>query len=153
MKAALIGAARRRLIQTKTRTRHVDLRRAVSDAYYALFHALAQCCADELVGATRRNRDEWVRVYRAIQHGQAKQQMQMVGKQPRDPKIKAFAMTFERFQELRHAADYDPRPPKYNRESALALVDEAEAAIRGLQDVSVEERRWLATFVLFKDRQ
>ena len=34
------------------RPSQADLRRAVSTTYYALFHALAQCCANTLIGAT-----------------------------------------------------------------------------------------------------
>ena len=47
-----------------------DLRRAVSTAYYTLFHCLAGTAADLLTGA---NRDpEWHQVYRALEHGKAK---------------------------------------------------------------------------------
>ena len=34
------------------RPNQADLRRAVSTTYYALFHALARCCANTLIGAT-----------------------------------------------------------------------------------------------------
>ena len=33
------------------RPSRADLRRAVSTTYYALFHALAECCANTLIGA------------------------------------------------------------------------------------------------------
>lgn len=38
------------------RPRQADLRRAISAAYYALFHALCRCCADTLAGATLADR-------------------------------------------------------------------------------------------------
>jgi uncharacterized protein (UPF0332 family) len=152
VKTALIESARRRLAQTKKRTRYVDLRRAISDSYYAIFHALCELCADELIGAKYRGSEEWRRLYRAILHKQAKEQLSRVSASQRDQRTKNFAAAFVEFQELRHSADYDPMPPKLKRASALDKIDEAEAAIREIGNVAVDERRWLAAFVLFKNR-
>ena len=50
--------------------RQADLKRAVSTAYYALFHTLAQTCADHLIGTgLRRNNPAWSQVYRSLEHG------------------------------------------------------------------------------------
>lgn len=38
---------------SRGRPRQAELRRAMSAAYYALFHALAYCCADRLAGSGR----------------------------------------------------------------------------------------------------
>ena len=43
---------------TRGRPRETNLRRAVSTAYYALFHGLAECCADMLVGGSGANRSQ-----------------------------------------------------------------------------------------------
>ena len=54
-----------------------ELRRAVSATYYALFHALARCCANMLVGVATpasRSQQAWTQVYRALEHGHAKNQ-------------------------------------------------------------------------------
>ena len=40
------------------RPRQAELRRAVSAAYYALFHTLANSCADLLVGTMSANRSD-----------------------------------------------------------------------------------------------
>ena len=40
------------------RPRQTNLRRAVSTTYHALFHAIAGCCADTLVGGPNSNRSE-----------------------------------------------------------------------------------------------
>lgn len=37
------------------RPRQTNLRRAVSTTYYALFHCLAKCCADMVVGGAGRS--------------------------------------------------------------------------------------------------
>ncbi len=64
MKRELVDTARKLLGDGAT-TR-ADLRRAISTAYYAAFHALAELCADEIVGRLpeRRALAEWT-VYTA----------------------------------------------------------------------------------------
>jgi uncharacterized protein (UPF0332 family) len=153
MKRELIGAARRRLAKTGRRTRYVDIRRSISDAYYALFHALAQTCADELIGGNKRSTDAWLRVYRAIEHKQAKNALQRATRiAGAEAELIAFASTFSRMQEHRHDADYNPRPPSFGREDALALIDEAERAIALLDTLDLFRKRSLATEVLLKER-
>ena len=50
------GLARGALSSGRGRPRQAELRRAVSAAYYALFHTLALCGASTLVGAARFRR-------------------------------------------------------------------------------------------------
>jgi hypothetical protein len=52
----------------------VNLRRAMSSGYYALFHALARTCANMFVGGVNAGRGTlaWQRAYRAVDHGLAK---------------------------------------------------------------------------------
>ena len=48
-------------------------RRAVSTAYYAVFHALAELCTGELLGVrTDKRSEDYVRVYRSLEHGALK---------------------------------------------------------------------------------
>jgi hypothetical protein len=69
----LIVTARRLARANPNRPRQADLRRAVSTAYYAVFHALARQCADRFVGTGHnRSRPAWQQVYRALDHGFAK---------------------------------------------------------------------------------
>ena len=44
--------------------------RAVSTAYYAMFHTLAASAADLFIGAVRN--PAWHRTYRALEHGRAR---------------------------------------------------------------------------------
>lgn len=154
MKKELIGAARRRLASTGKRTRHVDIRRAISDVYYALFHTLAQACADELIGANKRSTDAWLRVYRALDHKQAKTALQQLAKaSDAEQEIVVFASVFSTLQELRHEADYDPRPPRFNRADALAILDGAEQAIAAFDRLELFRKRSLAVVLLLKERR
>ena len=54
--------------------RQIDLRRAISAAYYAVFHSFCQNCADTLVGTSKRKRPNraWQQVYRGLDHGAAR---------------------------------------------------------------------------------
>ena len=48
------------------------LRRAISTAYYAMFHALATSNADLIVGArTSANESNWIATYRSLRHYRA----------------------------------------------------------------------------------
>ena len=46
--------------------RQADLRRAISAAYYGVFHAVATEAADEFVGRTQRDSARYALVYRSI---------------------------------------------------------------------------------------
>src|ERR1700691_675527 len=48
--------------------RQVDVRRAISAAYYAVFHATLAAAADQLVGVTKRASSGYTLVYRSIDH-------------------------------------------------------------------------------------
>jgi hypothetical protein len=69
----LIAQANRLAKATGRKPLQVDLKRAVSAAYYAMFHAMAKECADTIAGTGRHRSDKaWVQVYRALEHGVAK---------------------------------------------------------------------------------
>jgi len=71
----LIAVARALVPQGPGRPRQAFLRRAISTAYYALFHALARAGAESLVGSQKavHGDEAWVRVCCALDHKQAKQ--------------------------------------------------------------------------------
>ncbi|MCW5557855.1 MAG: hypothetical protein KIT22_08490 [Verrucomicrobiae bacterium] len=48
--------------------KQADLRRAISNAYYAVFHATMAVVADQLIGATRRGSIEYGLAYRFASH-------------------------------------------------------------------------------------
>ena len=55
----LIASAERMLGKgQRSNPRQSDLKRAMSTAYYAVFHALCRNCADSLVGKTRVSRSQ-----------------------------------------------------------------------------------------------
>lgn len=151
MKRDLIAASKRRMATGRGRTRGIDARRAISDVYYALFHALAEMCADEMIGPSRRWTDAWVRVYRSLDHVAAKRSLQKAARGPH-LEITAFSSVFSSLQELRHDADYNPRPFKLRRDDILTLVHSAEEVIDMIEGFEPVQRQKLAAEILFKDR-
>ena len=134
------------------RPRQAYLRRSLSTSYYAVFHALARMCADELIGVTKAGSDPWVRVYRALEHGFARNALNQSNIQALDPAAKAFSDAFIELQERRHTADYDPRPFPFGRKATRAYVQQAKQAIASLARLNSEQRLIMATAVLLKGR-
>lgn len=143
------------LIASKSgKPRQSNLRRATSTAYYALFHCLAKCAADLLVGGASATRSEeaWIQVYRALEHGAAKQackRQDIIKKFPKD--IEDFANAFITMQAKRHKADYDPSE-KFYKSSVRQDIANVRGVIVGFQKSSVMDRRAFAAYVLFKTR-
>ena len=48
--------------------RQADLRRAISNAYYAVFHAVVTQAADDFVGKSHRASPRYALVYRSVDH-------------------------------------------------------------------------------------
>ena len=137
------------------RPRQDELCRAVSCAYYAMFHSLAGCCADMLVGATRarRNQEAWRRTYRALEHGHAKNQCsnaRMLNGFP--PEIQDFGELFIYMQRERHTADYDP-DANYSRSDVIQFIDDTEGVVARFENVDARDRRAFAVFVLLRNRR
>ena len=134
--------------------RQSNLRRAVSTAYYAMFHCLASCCADTLVGSqgADRSKPAWRQVYRALEHGFAKnscRNQSIVKKFPKE--IEDFANAFVALQEKRHSADYDPLS-SFSKLEVISDIAATRQTIKSFRSVHIKDRRAFAAFVLFKTR-
>lgn len=136
--------------------RQSNLRRAVSTAYYAVFHCLAKNCANLLIGtaSASRSKPAWKQVYRALEHGQTKKnctsEQQILSRFPRD--IQDFANIFVDLQLKRHSADYDPEKTFYKSE-VIQDIANVEDVIKRFESSSVKDRRAFAAFALFKHRR
>lgn len=109
----LLDTARR--LAATTGPTGADIRRAVSTAYYALFHRLIEAAGAALVPAA----DQQQALARRFSHTEMKKVCQLVFKSPVPPFAVPFfgsaptadlvtvAKAFVDLQERRHAADYD----------------------------------------------
>lgn len=142
--------------EKRGRPRQVYLRKAISAAYYAMFHALANSNADTLIGsgADIRKSEEWTAAHRALNHGTARKQMRnarrMVSFQA---DVQDFAQTFLVLQVQRNGADYAPNPDSpLTRSQTQGSIQRARDAIRKFLNAPSQERKRFASHLLFVRR-
>lgn len=126
-----------------------SLRRAVSTAYYALFHCMAENCADMLVGepGSGRSRPAWRQAYRALQHGTAKRRCRQDLIKRFPVEIQGFAKQFAEMQEKRETADYDP-DRNFEQSDVITDIDSSADAISQFRQAPERDRRAFAVHVL-----
>ena len=129
---------------TNTQPLQDSLRRAVSTAYYAMFHALAISNADCLVGTPYDALTEhsWSRAYRGLNHNTARRNL-LQDRALFSSQIQQFADVFAQLQDLRHQADYDPNRT-FTLPQTLDWIERAEDAIEGFMQSDVDERKMVA---------
>ena len=129
-----------------------SLRRAVSTAYYAMFHALASSNADCLVGTPYDALTEhaWSRVYRGLNHNMTKRNL-VQDQSLFSPQVGQFIRKFSQLQDQRHSADYDPGK-SFTLTEVMAWIDLSEEGIEGFMQAGVEERRMVAVQTLIARR-
>ena len=149
----LIAQSKRLANASPKKPRDVDLRRAMSGAYYALFHELAGTAADLLVGTASASRSQraWRQVFRALSHGEAKVRCQSLPTSfSRD--LQSVASSFVDLQELRHAADYDPDAEFFRKDVQNHILQAADA-IGKVRAAPVKDRRAFVVWLLFPNRK
>jgi hypothetical protein len=148
----LLRHARRLSRASVRRPRQADLRRAVSAAYYALFHAIAGIAADTMVGTSQvhRGSETWRHVYRSLEHSFAKSQC--VARNTIVPlTLRDVANAFVVLQEGRHLADYDPFVSFFRRD-VDAYIQQAEQAVTALEGASTADRRTFAVALMLRSK-
>ena len=129
----------------------------MSTIYYAVFHCMANNCANMLVGSSAPSRSEpaWIQVYRALNHGSAKQRCQNKTLMKRFPQqIQDLASLFVDLQIDRHNADYAPDNAGgiFFKSDIQVYASIAETIINRFSSASVKDRRAFAVYVLFDRR-
>jgi uncharacterized protein (UPF0332 family) len=128
-------------------------RRAVSTAYYAVFHAIAKLCAETLIADAKRNEDAYSRVYRALDHGPLKNILIQAPLKDHQ-NIKLFGPDIVKLQAERHRADYSPPDKNLFKPSEVKeIIGQARFVIAELDKLSKPDRLLLATCLLFKERK
>lgn len=144
--------------------REVELRRAVSAAYYGVFHYILAAATDEFVGPQDRGSPIYTLVYRSIDHRALRNLCAEVKKPNASTKYSkyappvGFARDLQNFagsvldlQEKRHSADYDPSVSLGTRAARLAIAT-ARRAIARFAEVSRAERQIFLALLLFPPR-
>ena len=157
----LIAQAKHLAVWDKRKPRQANLRRAVSSAYYALFHLMTAACVrrfapEEPAGLSPR-------IARAIIHSEIKEVCASIsrgspGSVLRDllpggfsDEVRAFAERFVTLQDARHRADYD-LAAEYNRSDVLEQISQAEEAFALWRLVRADEEGVFLSAILFARR-
>jgi hypothetical protein len=160
----LLDQAARLIASTSGTARQVDLRRAISGGYYALFHAVATEAADDFVGRTHRQTPRYRLLYRSVEHrslvrlcgdiGKTKLPEKYAGYEPSGgfgPDLQAFADAFVDLQEKRHLADYDPLF-HVNKSEALLAVETSRLALVRFRNANRSLRKAFLSLAVFSPR-
>ncbi|MBI5013131.1 MAG: HEPN domain-containing protein [Methylocystis sp.] len=128
-------------------------RRAVSTAYYAVFHAITALCASELVGsgAASKKTPEFERVYRALDHKSLKSAFS-ASPLNNNQFFKAIGDRIVELQSERIRSDYLPGGRLYKKSECDRLVRSARSIVEALKNLSPQDRRTLAVYLIFKNR-
>src|SRR5262249_27390493 len=142
--------------------RQADLRRAISTAYYALFHAILTEAADDFVGVKHRASPRYSLLYRSVNHislrdlcqdvVKAKLPQRYSGYAPSGgfgPDLVAVASAVIELQEKRHSADYDPLF-RVSTSDAILAVATARTALGRFRGGSRGSLRSFLSLVVFK---
>ncbi len=127
------------------------LRRAVSTAYYAMFHALATSIADCIHGPrTAANQTDWTGTYRSLQHRRAAHPLNRWHNLFSQP-VQDFANVIGDLKYQREEADYNPIQ-SFTQSQVSAWIDRAEAAIIDFYQGNQQERTMVAISCLAGNR-
>ncbi len=160
--ADLLGQARHLLRKEPRRPKQASLRRAVSAAYYALFHLLVHESSRRLISGTAHERLRALAA-RAFDHGTMKKasrafasggippSLQSILPHGAPAEIRQIANIFVSLQDARHSADYDVTL-KLTRNETREFVGLAEAAFEAWQTVreNPATRVYLAALLLWR---
>jgi hypothetical protein len=126
-----------------------DLRRAISAAYYGLFHFTLTAAADMVAAEPNRGTERYMLIYRSVDHSRLrslcseirKTNPQKLSLMPQGGfgTIAEFARIALNLQELRIFADYDPSKSFTTTDASLA-PHEAREAIKWFQQGTPEQR-------------
>lgn len=153
------------LVATQSgRPRQADVRRAISAAYYGVFHAIITEGTNLFIGITNKNSKNYGLAYRSVDHAWLRDLCREVQKatlpnrfKPFEPKngfgpnIQAFAIALVELQEKRHVADYDITATMRQSDAILA-VKTARAALRRFGKASKARRNAFLGLLLFRPR-
>lgn len=150
--------------------RQANLRRALSTAYYALFHYLVDevCCVQ--LGSQNAQREHRYALARAFVHTSMKEACASFaggtlkdaiikglprdanGNYPIPSEIRNIARTFVELQEKRHLADYD-LSETFRKVEVLRLIEQAELHVKDFQQLAVSDTRkfFLACLWAYKE--
>jgi uncharacterized protein (UPF0332 family) len=145
------------------RPRQADLKRAISAAYYGLFHIAITAGTEVLIGANHQD-PLYGLIYRSVDHRRLRELCEEVIKPKPStkyapylpssgigPDLIAFATAVKQLQEERHTADYDPSA-SISRSNALASIATAQSAVRRFKAADANAQAAFLCLLFFQPR-
>lgn len=147
------------------RPRQASLRVAVSTAYYALFQALCEMCANSLVG-WNQPWEAFTPVFRSVDHSRTLSVLSERGQHRTHPlggAVETIGAAFRELQAVREWADYSPEPHPdsrqasngvaFSRGEAKVLIAAARVAVNALDNLDEATQLKLATRLVTRSRK
>lgn len=146
----LLAQAKRLLAVAEDHPSDADLRRAISSAYYALFHAIGFHVSNEIVGTAPEDEQLRSLVRRSLKHtdmrealkgfasGNLKSLYKDVVGEHTNPDLKQVANAFTTLQQDRNKADYNISWD-FTIKTAEVSISDAENSIRLLEDAMASD--------------
>lgn len=124
----------------KTRPKQASLNRAVSTAYYAIFHKIIHACSLQMFGATKQSEQLRYAAARKFEHKHMKDVCKRItdadkayqllfGIIPKE--LRDVCLIFVQLQEERHRADYD-LSAQYSRKAVQATCHIAKSVFQNM---------------------
>lgn len=130
-----------------------DLRRCLSDLYFALFHTLCETLAfsvkDDVVSPAAR--EAWLRLYRLPDHALVAKGCDDTRIRDLPTNVQRFAGQFKTMKTLREDADYDGAA-QFEATEVRKYLEVVESAITGFRTADDNARWVFATLVSIKRR-
>lgn len=141
-----------------------QLRRAVSTAYYAVFHQVLRAAANRFMGPDKEQSAGYILIYRSFDHRHVKavcdsldvpilrdSLKRQLGRNALSQDMRDFANIFPTLQDARHRADYDPAAV-FLWDDVISLVGSANLAMEALDRADADEQADVLALMLVRTR-
>lgn len=156
MHAEFIETAKKLACQGAIDPTATDLRRAVSTAYYAMFHFLSEACASAFLGTENQDLERaWEHTYRTLQHGNvcSKCAYAKSASNGFPDEIREFAVFFIDLYDKRCAADYSPYSEEFGQVEVDLILQGLESHIEKFQACHDRDKKAFCVLVALKDNR
>ncbi|MFZ5708773.1 MAG: hypothetical protein ACOY4T_03675 [Pseudomonadota bacterium] len=147
-----LQSARKRL-DPQTKISEADLRRCVSDLYFAMFHAVCETLAFIIQGEEDLaiTREAWVRLYRLPDHSVVAKNCDDGRLLELPTQIQQFAGQFKTMKVHREDADYDASK-QFEASKVRRMLELVETVLQSFKDSDKQHKLKFAVLVALKRR-
>ncbi len=149
----LVATARHRL-EVRPGLSEADLRRATSDLYYSLLHALSEALV-ESIGSNPDSaafRETYVNLYRLPEHSYVEKRCKEIGEQDFSEAVQDFARQIISLKNKRQKADYDPLST-FKRSSVESDIRLVQSVLSAFQAADPLERVRFAYYASLRNKR